>query len=83
MNLQTSMHEWDFDFDLWCAVINHAAKELGNQYLADLCGLDVSTINNWSNASATHNNKWPSMKSLMTVCNTLDVDPRQFFCLKE
>lgn len=51
---------------------------------AEILGVHSSTLRNWRNNA--HRNTlfpYPNMTNFLTVCNLLDLDPRNFFVLAE
>lgn len=71
-----------FDRTKWAAVLNVAAA--GDQKgLAYLLGIDPSTLSGWINDRYSPNFQHPSMTFFLNVCNMLDLNPQEFFCLDE
>jgi len=69
-----------FDTDLWTQRLSEAAA--GNQReLAYLLGIDPSTISGWTRHLYKQAFPYPSMTLFINVCNLLDFNPQEFFCL--
>jgi len=51
--------------------------------LGQLLGVSKSTVNNWANGNFSEEFPHPHMSNLLIVCNTLDLDPRDFFVLED
>lgn len=49
--------------------------------LAEIIGVDQSTLSNWIHEGAKGKYDFPLMRNFISACNWLDLDPRQFFVL--
>jgi len=69
-----------FDTELWAERL--AAAAAGNQAeLAYILGIDPSTISGWTKQHYSLAFPYPSMTFFLNVCNLLDFNPQDFFCL--
>lgn len=76
------IHPMVFDTAKWAAVLEKAAA--GDQKgLAYLLGIDPSTLSGWINKRYGKAFEYPSMTFFLNVCNQLDLNPQDFFCLDE
>jgi transcriptional regulator with XRE-family HTH domain len=77
-------HKWmDFEFDLeeFALAIDGVmiAENIADEELAELVGLDHSTINNYRNGNIK--DWYPRMATFLNICNVLNIDPRNYFKL--
>lgn len=82
MSIRARVIPFVFDWERFSDDLRQATLEGGinRAILADLIGIDVSTLGNWINCRYP-NNSYPLVKHFLAACNWLDVDPRQYFVL--
>ena len=69
-----------FDTAKWSRLISTIPAKERQEY-AELTGYNANTLGSWANLSMRREFPFPSMSAFIKMCNALDVDPREFFCL--
>lgn len=73
-----------FNFELWGEVITSERDRVGAQFLADYLGVNKSTIIQWCKPNSAYEEfPHPSMHNFLSVCNSLNLSPRDFFTTGE
>lgn len=82
--IQYKIYDWRFDAERFSEAIRNFKPHFSDDILADILEVDHSTLSNWRNQAykGTRFNH-PHMANFIRICNELDLDPRDFFCLVE
>lgn len=83
MNTRYKIVAWGFDIKAFASAIMALHEHFSWEELAELIGCSKSTVYNWANGNFSDEFPWPRMHNFMSVCNELDLDPRDFFILEE
>ena len=83
MNTQYKVVNYVFNKALWAQVIADATRDIGRKELAEIAGVDHSTISNWSFMHMRPEVNWPSMMNFVAIVNLLDLDPTEYFILED
>jgi len=71
-----------FDAEKWTALMNTIeAADVAD--FARMFGLTASSVMNWRRGSYHKDAPYPSMTNFTNICNWMDVNPQEFFCLDE
>lgn len=73
---------FQFDMGAFGADMRRAIDSHGSVFIAALLEIDHSTLENWANG--VYDNRrfpHPSMTNFLKACNTLNLDPRDYFRL--
>lgn len=82
MAIKHKVIPFKFDVTAWSVVL--AALDADTLALAkELSGLTDAGWRHWLKGETTSSYIHPGMLNFLNVCNLLDLDPRQFFCLAE
>ena len=78
--MNISHYNFKFDVNRWAAKINELSAD---DLLAaiELSGLTPSGFWHWQNPERSKTYLHPGMLNFLAVCNLLELDPREFFCL--
>lgn len=74
---------WEFDSERFSRHIGAWMDTVGEQDVADVVGVHLSTLRNWRNRKFTTPFTFPSMGYFLRTCNELSLDPRDFFTTSE
>lgn len=77
-----TMH-WDFNRKLFAQVMREWVEHFGTKAVAEMLGVSTGAISGWSHMDTRTDYPWPGMMSFMRVVNELDLDPYDFFVLKD
>lgn len=80
MPLKYIVANWKFDAAKWAQVIKRMTNDNVGEW-AQLMGVNAATLSAWRNMDKPNRNPQPTIANLLLVCNALDLDPREFFCL--
>lgn len=79
-----ALYDFEFDLDMFSSEIKRVTKKYSNAFVADLMGVNKSTLTNWTNGSRANTGfPYPNMTNFLVFCNEFDLDPRKFFRLKD
>lgn len=51
--------------------------------LGEILGVSKNTVNNWANGNWQDGFEHPHLSNFVTVCNMMDLDPRDFWILED
>jgi len=73
---------YNFKFDVyrWAAALKKLSPD-DMTAVMELSGLTVSGFWHWQNPDRSKTYIHPGMLNFLAVCNLLNLDPREFFCL--
>jgi len=72
--------DWKFDAERWAADLNRQSD--GDRIAAlELAGLSAGAWWAWLNPKANRPFNHPNMSNFIKICNLLQLDPRDYFCL--
>lgn len=83
MNIHYKLVNWEFSQTRFSAAITQMHENFSWVELGELLGVSKSTVNNWANGNFSEAFPRPHLSNLLVVCNTLDLDPRDFFVLED
>lgn len=81
MNTRYKLMNWKFDDVAFANAIIIMLQDFSYAELGELIGVTKSCIHAWAHARYTNEFRHPNLSNLVLVCNTLDLDPRDFFVL--
>lgn len=84
MTLKLTVVPFVFDWQTFSDDLRQATDQNGIEraVLAQLIGIDSSTLGNWINRQYPDGG-YPLIKHFLAACNWLDVDPRKYFVLAD
>jgi len=72
-----------FDTSMWALTLDRMAKDFSYAEMEELIGVGTSCIKAWQAQKFKGEFQYPSMTSLMKVCNLMDITPAVMFKLSE
>lgn len=76
----TNDYDWMFDKWRWAATLK-AQRDVDLVAAQELSGLTASGWWHWLNPDKLSSYEQPGMKNFLAVCNLLQLNPADFFCL--
>jgi len=73
-------YDWKFDVHRWAEALKALSPEDMSAAI-ELSGLTASGFWHWINPERSKTYIQPGMLNFLAVCNLLNLDPREFFCL--
>jgi len=74
---------WEFDAERFARHLSAWMDTVGEQDVADVLGINLSTLRNWRAQKYTGEFRYPAMSNFLKACNELSLDPRDFFTTSE
>lgn len=73
-------YAWKFDSEKFARAVR---KLTGKEVVewAQLMGVNAATLSSWRHMDEPGRNPHPLISNLLLLCNELELDPRDFFCL--
>jgi len=72
-----------FDKSMWALTLDRMNKDFTCEEMGQLIGVTVSCIKQWQAQKFKGEFQYPSMTSMMTVCNLVDITPAVMFKVSE
>lgn len=72
-----------FDTSMWALLLDRMAKDFSYEEMEELIGVTKPCIVAWQRQKFKGEFQYPSMTSMMTVCNLMDVTPALMFKVSE
>jgi len=73
--------DWQFDAERWAADLKKQ-RDVDLVAASELSGLTAGAWWAWLNPKKGKPFQHPNMSNFIKVCNLLQLDPREYFCLK-
>jgi hypothetical protein len=73
--------QWNFNHALWSASMATIIEQMGVEFMAEYLGLSESILNSWARGRYAEGFQHPSMSNFLKVCDSVDLDPSEFFVL--
>lgn len=73
-------YRWKFDSAKFAKAVKKLTAQSVQEWAA-LMAVKAATLSSWRNMDKPERNPHPSMANFLHICNELDLDPRDFFCL--
>lgn len=83
MNTLYKLVSWDFDMVKFSEELNRLHDHFSWGELGEIIGVSKSCVHNWANGHVSGEFPHPNMSNFMAVCNECDLDPREFFILRD
>jgi len=80
MPTKYTVMDWTFDKHRWAETLRGQTPET-LQAAQELSGLSKAAFDTWKNPANRGAYQNPGMLNFINVCNLLELDPREFFCL--
>lgn len=74
---------WEFNTALFARHLAAWMDTVGEQDVADVIGVNLSTLRNWRNEKYTGEFRFPSMSNFLKACDELSLEPYLFFTTSE
>lgn len=72
-----------FDTSLWAAFCKVTTDKHGISEVSEMIGVDEVTMLGWIKERYKEDFKHPSMNKFLNLCGLMDVDPGQFFTIRD
>lgn len=85
MTTKYKVVSWEFDSAAFSAALQSQMEMNELKDYAEIFGVDANTLYSWWKGSYGQHGAFqhPRMSNFIKVCNHLDLDPREYFCLAE
>jgi hypothetical protein len=83
MGAKYHIYEFEFDVEAWAQALENKLSGKDVDFYANVVGCSPSILRQWTRGQVNEKFPHPSMNLFLSVCNELDLDPRQFFKLKD
>lgn len=92
--MKTIFTKWVFDTEAWGLLVGRAREAIalaehdGDEVvglidLAELLGVSTAIIDQWEKRIYYKGFEYPQMTNLIKLCQLMDFDPRNLFCIEE
>jgi len=84
MTIKYAIHDFEFDTERFAAVLQAGIVEGNVQFVANMLSIDASTLYNWrSGRYVGVKFPYPTMTNFLKIVNLLDLNPSDYFRLKD
>lgn len=84
MGIEYKWANWRFDNTYFAACVMGAVRQHGLHNIAEMMGVDHSTVENWANDKYKGRKfNHPHMTNFLTFCNLTDCNPNEFFTIQD